>query len=86
MARQLEISLASNRQKIGKTLEILVEGIEEDGSYLGRTRYDAPEIDNSVLFTSDAACVPGDIVSVKITDAFDYDLVGRMEEQDEPAQ
>ncbi|HWQ79459.1 MAG TPA: 30S ribosomal protein S12 methylthiotransferase RimO [Anaerovoracaceae bacterium] len=82
MTRQLEISLASNRQKIGKRLEVLVEGRDEDGSYIGRTRYDAPEIDNSVLFTaeSDAPYAPGDIVFVRITDAFDYDLVGRTEE------
>jgi hypothetical protein len=30
--------------------------------------------------------MPGDIVPVKITDAFDYDLVGRMEEENEPAK
>jgi ribosomal protein S12 methylthiotransferase len=86
MTKQLEISLASNEEKIGKTLEVLVEEAEEDGSYIGRSRYDAPEIDNSVIFSSDTSCRPGDIVSVKITDAFDYDLVGRMEEENEPAE
>lgn len=86
MTKQLEIALASNEDKIGKTLEVLVEEIEEDGSYIGRSRYDAPEIDNSVIFTADTKCMPGDIVSVKITDAFDYDLVGRMEEENEPAK
>lgn len=86
MTKQLEISLASNEQKIGRVLEVLVEEIDEDGSYIGRSRYDAPEIDNSVLFSSDCTCMPGDIVNVKITDAFDYDLVGRMEEENEPAK
>ena len=57
-----------------------MEEIEEDGSYIGRSRYDAPEIDNSVLFTSNLSWKPGDIVTVRITDAFDYDLVGRTEE------
>lgn len=76
MARQVEISLASNRAKIGKVLETIVEEADEDGSFIGRTRYDAPEIDNSVIFTSDAALSPGDIVNVEIIDAFDYDLVG----------
>jgi ribosomal protein S12 methylthiotransferase len=80
MTRQLEISLASNRKKIGKVLEVLAERIDEDGSYSGRTRYDAPEIDNSVLFTSAAPRAPGDIVPVRITDAFDYDLVGRTDD------
>ncbi|MDD3168145.1 MAG: 30S ribosomal protein S12 methylthiotransferase RimO [Eubacteriales bacterium] len=86
MTKQLEISLASNEEKIGKILEVLVEEIEEDGSYIGRSRYDAPEIDNSVIFSADTICMPGDIVSVKIEDAFDYDLVGRMEEENEPAK
>ena len=81
MTKQLEISLASNADKIGKVLEVLVEEMDEDGSYIGRSRYDAPEIDNSVLFsTDDEICMPGDMVFVKITDAFDYDLVGEMEE------
>jgi ribosomal protein S12 methylthiotransferase len=60
---------------IGKTIEVLVEEIETD-SYIGRTEYDSPEIDNSVIFTSDEQLKPGDFVFVKISDAFDYDLVG----------
>lgn len=86
MTKQLEISLASNEQKIGTVLEVLVEEIDEDGSYIGRSRYDAPEIDNTVIFSADRECGPGDIVNVRITDAFDYDLVGRMEEEDESAK
>ena len=39
-------------------------------------RFDAPEIDNSVIFTSSNDLAPGDIVNVLIKDAFDYDLVG----------
>lgn len=76
MRRQLDISLEMNREKIGKILEVLVEERDEDGSYVGRTRYDAPEIDNSVIFTSDRDLSPGNIVKVLIQDAFDYDLTG----------
>ncbi len=76
MRLQLEISLKQNMEKINKEFEVIVDEIDEDGSYVGRTRYDAPEIDNSVVFTSEKRLKPGDIVSVKITDAFDYDLVG----------
>ena len=76
MLMQTEISLAKNRAKIGTVQEVLVEGKEEDGSYYGRSRYDAPEIDNAVLFTSSRELFPGDFAEVKITDAFDYDLVG----------
>jgi len=76
MRLQLEISLKQNIEKIGKEFEVMVDEIDEDGSYIGRTRYDAPEIDNSVIFTSERSLKPGDITKVKITDAFDYDLVG----------
>ena len=49
MRQQIEISLASNQDKIGQVLEVLVEDRDEDGAYIGRTEYDAPEIDNSVI-------------------------------------
>ncbi len=76
MRAQLEISLESNKEKIGKTFRVLVEERDEDGSYIGRTEFDAPEIDNSVLFTSHRQLNAGDFVNVLIEDAFDYDLVG----------
>ncbi|MDR2296373.1 MAG: 30S ribosomal protein S12 methylthiotransferase RimO [Clostridiales Family XIII bacterium] len=79
---QQGISLEKNRAKIGRTLEALVEERERDGSFSGRTRYDAPEIDNGILFTAaadaKAAPAPGDIVRVRVDDAFDYDLSGHM--------
>ena len=77
LRRQLDISLESNREKIGKTLEVLVEERDADGSYIGRTRYDAPEIDNSVIFSSTRKLEPGTMVNVLIEDAFDYDLTGK---------
>ena len=76
MRRQLDISLELNREKIGKVLDVITEEQDEDGSYIGRTVYDAPEIDNSVIFTSEREIKPGDIVKVLIQDAFDYDLTG----------
>ena len=79
MRRQLDISLESNRERIGKTLEVLIDDIDEDGSYIGRTEYDAPEIDNAVIFTSEKEHKIGDFAMVTIDDAFDYDLVGREE-------
>lgn len=77
MMKQMEISLEGNRKKIGKTLDVIVDSMEEEGVYSGRTRYDAPEIDNSVVFTSNLVHKPGDIVPVEILEAYDYDLEGR---------
>lgn len=76
MRIQREISLENNCRLIGRTMEVMVDEIDEDGSYIGRTRYDAPEIDDAVIFTSDRELKAGDIVNVKIEDAFDYDLTG----------
>lgn len=78
MELQREISLELNRSRIGSVLDVLVE---EDcgGHYTGRSRFDAPEIDDSVIFTSERALSPGDIVSVHIDDAFDYDITGHEE-------
>lgn len=76
MRMQLEISYQHNQELIGTVLEVLVEDIDDDGSYIGRSRYDAPEIDNSVIFTSSSEHRPGDFVNVYINDAYDYDLVG----------
>ena len=45
--------------------------------YSGRTRYDAPEIDCAVTFSTNSIdLVPGDIVNVRITDTYEYDLEG----------
>lgn len=79
MRMQIEISREVNEAKVDSIQQVMVDGIDEDGAYIGRTQYDAPEIDNTVIFKSEADLEPGDIVMVKITDAFDYDLVGIME-------
>ena len=76
MTRQMDISLKANKEKVGKTFRVLVDDIEDDGSYIGRTIYDAPEIDNAVIFRANRSLEPGDMVDVEIVDAFDYDLVG----------
>ena len=85
MLRQLEISLKHNQEMIGSIYDVIIDEIDEDGSYIGRTRYDAPDIDNSVLFVSEREHAPGDIVKVYIEEAYDYDLQGR-EVYDESAE
>jgi ribosomal protein S12 methylthiotransferase len=83
MEHQLAVSEALNERKIGKIYEVMIDRcIEVDGEdakalYEGRTRYDAPEIDCSVLFTSEnTEYCPGEIVNVLITNTYEYDLEG----------
>lgn len=82
MLRQIDRSLEKNRDKIGSILEVMVEDLDENGYYVGRTEYDAPEIDNNVIFTGEGSFVSGEFLNVKITDAFDYDLIGEVADVD----
>jgi len=76
MELQRQISLENNQKYIGKTIETIVEEIDEEGAYIGRSIFDAEGIDNGVIFTSKKKYNLGDFVKVKINDAFDYDLSG----------
>jgi len=79
MQLQREISLELNQKRVGSLLQVLVEEDCGDGSYIGRSRFDAPEIDDGVIFTSERKLRPGDMTYVRIDDAFDYDLTGHEE-------
>ena len=83
MEIQRGISLENNQKKVGQVFEVMVEEREEENTYLGRTSWDAPEIDDGVIFTSERELQPGEYVLVEVTDAFDYDLCGRMIEKNE---
>ena len=76
MQHQMAVSTELNERKIGRTYEIIVDEICGDGLYAGRSRYDSPEIDCAVTFSSDEELQPGDIVNVLIKEAFEYDLEG----------
>ncbi len=76
MLLQQEISLNINKSFIGKTLDCIIEGYTDDGMIIARSQYDAPEVDGVVYIKSDTPVVPGDIEKVKITDCYEYDLIG----------
>lgn len=77
MALQQKISVAHNRYYLGKTIEVLIdEKLEKQGNYIGRTEYDAPEVDGQVYVHSENELKPGDFVNIEITDTLEYDLVG----------
>ena len=83
MKEQLRISRRKNRQLIGQRVRVLLEGTSKESDLLleGRMETQAPEIDGSVLINDVPEGVeprPGDLVTVEITEAQDYDLVGRI--------
>jgi ribosomal protein S12 methylthiotransferase len=73
MAVQAEISANKLQQKVGQRLEVLIDEITEDGA-IGRTKYDAPEIDGLVHIKTDETLEQGDLVEVTIQSADEHDL------------
>jgi len=76
MELQQAISLARNREMVGRTLEVLVEGYDE-GISVGRSYRDAPEIDGLVIVKQKLPV--GEMVEARITGALEYDLVGTVD-------
>ena len=80
MELQQQISLENNQNYIGKEIKCIVEGYTDDGVIILRSEHDAPEIDGVVYASSETPVVPGDIESVRITSADEYDLFGEIVE------
>jgi len=75
MKAQAKISLKKNRALIGSRQRVLVDAME-DMALIGRLQTQAPEIDG-VVYLSETDAGPGDFVDVTITDAAEYDLMGK---------
>jgi ribosomal protein S12 methylthiotransferase len=79
MEVQQGISLRKHQEMIGQTLKVLVEGFSEETDLLlqGRFMGQAPDIDG-ITFINEGEAQVGEFVQVEITDAMEYDLVGRI--------
>lgn len=76
MEKTAAISAAKLQAKIGRTLDVIIDVVDEEGGATGRSKADAPEIDGEVHLRDAGAVKQGDIVSVKIEDADEHDLFG----------
>ncbi len=81
MQDQQTISSEIQQSFVGRTLKVLIEEKEKDSSetYIGRSEYDAPDVDGVVYVRSKKPLKAGDFVQVMITDAYEYDLAGIVE-------
>ena len=70
------ISAEKLAAKVGRTLDVIIDEVDEDGGATGRSQADAPEIDGSVFLRDAGGLAQGDIVPVRIEDADDHDLYG----------
>jgi len=77
MSAQQDVSRKINEKFKGEVLEVLIEEKIEE-SYLGRTEYDAPEIDGQV-YVKGKKLKMGSFYNIRITDAYEYDLTGKYE-------
>tara|TARA_R110000822_G_scaffold59736_36_gene149265 strand:- start:4911 stop:6260 length:1350 start_codon:yes stop_codon:yes gene_type:complete len=82
METQQVISARRLQRKVGQTLEVLIDDVDEEGA-VGRSAADAPEIDGNVFINDIESVValglePGDMVQVTIEHADEYDLWGRL--------
>jgi ribosomal protein S12 methylthiotransferase len=76
MEIQRGISLEKNLDRVGSTIEVLIEERVTDDEYRGRSEADAPEVDNEVYVRSSEPLEPGTFVQVTIDDAAEFDLFG----------
>jgi ribosomal protein S12 methylthiotransferase len=73
MALQAEISDARSQSMIGRTIDVLIDEVDEEGA-TGRSKADAPEIDGSVFIEDAGDLKPGDMIEARVTGADEYDL------------
>lgn len=79
MALQQEVSYDNNQRMLGKQLEVLVEGyLYEEDVYIGRSYREAPNVDGYIFINAEEEIVSGEMVTVRITDANEYDLIGEV--------
>lgn len=86
MLAQQELVFARNEQRMGESVEVMIERPERSGRggvgsptlYTARTQGQAPDIDSVVFVSSKQKLTPGDLVSVKLTDYKAYDLVAEV--------
>ncbi|MBL8565010.1 MAG: 30S ribosomal protein S12 methylthiotransferase RimO [Hyphomicrobiaceae bacterium] len=73
MAAQQEVSREVLATRVGREIDVIVDEVDEEGA-MGRSVWDAPEIDGSVFLNGDSDCAPGDIVRARVVHADEYDL------------
>jgi len=78
LSLQQDICVEINQGFLGKTVCVLID--EQDAQdkdiYIGRSEYDAPEVDGCIYVHSKKKLKSGEFINVRITDTLEYDLVG----------
>ncbi len=79
MELQQEISWEKSEKLIGKIFRVMIEGkVADENAYVGRTYRDAPGVDGYIFVQTCEELMTGDFVTVQVTGAMEYDLVGEL--------
>jgi ribosomal protein S12 methylthiotransferase len=74
MDLQAEISYSRLEERMGKTYDVIVDSVSEDGTAAGRTKYESPDVDGTVLIKNAAGVREGSIVRAVMTGHDEHDL------------
>ena len=77
MAAQQEVSAEVTAARVGKTIDVIIDEVDDEGA-IGRSKWDAPEIDGSVFLNGATGVQPGDMVQARVTNADEYDVWGEL--------
>ena len=79
MELQEEVIFDKNASMTGTELYAFIEGkVVDENAYVGRTYRDAPNVDGYIFINTDQELMTGDIVKVRVTGAYEYDLIGEI--------
>jgi ribosomal protein S12 methylthiotransferase len=79
MSAQQAISASLCASKIGTSVEVIIEGYDEDEfCYVGRSSTDTPDVDGAAYVYSEEELMAGDIVTAEVIDANEYDIITKV--------
>ena len=79
MELQQEVAFDLAESRIGQELWVMVEGkVADENAYVCRTYGDAPGVDGYLFLNTDEVLMSGDFAYVKVTGAYEYDLIGEL--------
>ncbi len=82
MELQQEIAFEKAQSMTGKTLVAMIEGrVDGENAYVARTYMDAPNVDGLLFIHTSRELMSGDFVRARITGAYEYDLIGELEDE-----
>ena len=82
MALQQEIAFDAAADMAGRVVTAMIEGrVADEDAYVARTYKDAPNVDGFLFINTGRELMTGDLVRVRITGSYEYDLIGELEDE-----